>query len=383
MMMYRPWRDLEETVAHWARRAWDTKQCDDIWDALFAEFLHWRDTLLTEAAPYYDAALSTPPTPQYNTLEWWTCLTYPKVLNMELALGRKRSSQYSSPQSIDGIPVEADPDDKYDDTASDPSSGDSDEDPPQNADRDSPAEQPSAAPSVRSHYPSVPGRRCPDVLHRHRLHAVLGVPCNLGRRSAESKYSEEFLARTRAAMCSMESVDEHDAFVMPDEEQSAAWTHWSVGAVQHTASVQSGFFKTLDAGEDSAESLFEKMQSDMLNKVGHDPFNEVRKRIRTAIVEMNAETRYRGPSHSIVLEAAVFLLQRGLLNVKGKTYVNVKQARALLVFASWLQFRKSMRWADEKKLQLHDAPSTVPRTSNDEFFFRFFFKLESETNWWT
>ena len=57
MMMFRPWRDLEQTIATWAQHAWQSRECNQVWEALFAEFLRWRHTLIKEATPYYDAAL--------------------------------------------------------------------------------------------------------------------------------------------------------------------------------------------------------------------------------------------------------------------------------------------------------------------------------------
>ena len=54
-------------------------------------------------------------------------------------------------------------------------------------------------------------------------------------------------------------------------------------------------------------------------------------------------------SHTIVLEAAAFLITHGLLNVKATTNVNVKQARTLLTFAVWLQHRKSVEWVQSKE----------------------------------
>ena len=56
-------------------------------------------------------------------------------------------------------------------------------------------------------------------------------------------------------------------------------------------------------------------------------------------------------SHTVVYEAASFLIQQGLLNVKGEKFVNVKQARALLHFAHWLQNYMSRQWIEEKLLR--------------------------------
>ena len=52
-------------------------------------------------------------------------------------------------------------------------------------------------------------------------------------------------------------------------------------------------------------------------------------------------------SNTVVYDAAAFLIRQGVLNVKDTPYVNVKQARALLHFAHWLQQRLSREWAKE------------------------------------
>lgn len=60
------------------------------------------------------------------------------------------------------------------------------------------------------------------------------------------------------------------------------------------------------------------------------------------------------PSHTVVVEAAVPLLHRGLLDVKGTRHVNVNQARALIAYAVWLQHYKSDEWFRDGKLS--EAP---------------------------
>ena len=54
----------------------------------------------------------------------------------------------------------------------------------------------------------------------------------------------------------------------------------------------------------------------------------------------------RGPT--VVIEAAFFLLREGLLNVPDLGVLNVKQARAFLWNAAWLQEYMNRRWPDEQ-----------------------------------
>jgi len=54
------------------------------------------------------------------------------------------------------------------------------------------------------------------------------------------------------------------------------------------------------------------------------------------------------PSHVRVIEAALYLMQSGLLNVKGTRQLNIKQCRAVLHWAWWLQQKMSQKWLDEE-----------------------------------
>ena len=55
-------------------------------------------------------------------------------------------------------------------------------------------------------------------------------------------------------------------------------------------------------------------------------------------------------SHTVVFEAVAFLIQQGMLNVKHSHHVNVKQARAVLHWAWWLQQRLSRQWVNKGDL---------------------------------
>ena len=67
------------------------------------------------------------------------------------------------------------------------------------------------------------------------------------------------------------------------------------------------------------------------------------------------------PSHTRVIEAAIFLLRCGLLNVKGTPHLNVKQARALMHWAWWLQQQMSQEWV--AKGVLGAAPFGIDRAA--------------------
>ena len=71
-------------------------------------------------------------------------------------------------------------------------------------------------------------------------------------------------------------------------------------------------------------------------------------------------------SPTVVLEAAFFLLQEGLLNIPDLDCINVKQARAFLWNAAWLQEHMNSIWEDGVP-----CPTSVPQTSVRESFMNF------------
>ena len=62
---------------------------------------------------------------------------------------------------------------------------------------------------------------------------------------------------------------------------------------------------------------------------------------------------------TVVMEAAFFLLREGLLNIPDVGVVNVKQARAFLWNAAWLQEHMNKLWRD-------DEPITTGRSRSDK-----------------
>ena len=56
------------------------------------------------------------------------------------------------------------------------------------------------------------------------------------------------------------------------------------------------------------------------------------------------------PSRTVVMEAAFYLLQKGLLNIPDVGTINVKAARAFLFMALWLQRRMLQVWYEKEEL---------------------------------
>ena len=73
--------------------------------------------------------------------------------------------------------------------------------------------------------------------------------------------------------------------------------------------------------------------------------------LHTTLTELRSEKQVLQPSHTRVFDAVAFLLRSGVLNVKGTSYLNVKQGRALLHWAWWLQQEKSRAWVEAGTLE--------------------------------
>ena len=63
----------------------------------------------------------------------------------------------------------------------------------------------------------------------------------------------------------------------------------------------------------------------------------------------------RPRSHSLILESVIYLLQNGILNIRGTKEINAKQARAVLHAACWVQNLMSEDWIRDGSL-----PASVP-----------------------
>ena len=172
---------------------------------------------------------------------------------------------------------------------------------------------------------------------------LLAQPFNIEKRSAEGSFAREYMSRLRAAKLDVQLAGAA-AVPLPRDTIVAKGTP---AHADDAGRQEAGLFKKLDAFE---------LDDDFLRPSDTAPgqHGEWSSEFKTAVAAIKAE--FGGSvdvikvSHTIVIEAAAFLVRRGLLNVKGSSNVNIKQARALFSFAIWLQHRKSIEWVKEGKL---------------------------------
>ena len=91
--------------------------------------------------------------------------------------------------------------------------------------------------------------------------------------------------------------------------------------------------------------------------------DEFEKKLSGAIKVMKENGAYT-PSTIVIMEAAFELLQSGLLNIPDVGSLNVKQARAFLWNAVWLQHYMNELWQADDKLPSDTWDSTAHKFHN-------------------
>ena len=125
------------------------------------------------------------------------------------------------------------------------------------------------------------------------------------------------------------------------------------GALAEFRRRQRTFFMNLDVCKVDDDALRTSSDTISTPEVASSWCRELDARIHT----LRSGSVPLAPSHTRVIEAAGFLLRGGLLNVKGTQHQNVKQGRALLHWAWWLQQEMSRRWIADGTLA---APPVAP-----------------------
>ena len=226
MMLFRPWRRPQQDVVSWAGPSAHSASCvEDFWDALFVSFLQWRREVIVAASPFFDRASPPKVEPQFNTETWWSCMTYLRLLNMELVLSSRKSDGCAGPATVLGLPVEEADNPSDCDVVSDASTDDGkgaalDTHPGGDVLGEESAEDPD--PDTSGSYPKVMGMRCPPLPHASELQEWLGLPHNLGRPSAESRYAGEYVTRTRETSIDVSHACVAEKCVSPDVRGEAS-----------------------------------------------------------------------------------------------------------------------------------------------------------------
>ena len=329
MLLFRPWRNPALALVRWVSPTLEQSRLTSpcvIWEALYTSYMHWRGHL--QATWLEQRGANVAPASQL----FWDILTYHKVRNFELVAKRKHAGVYKVPLDPTGAPYEVEAhaptapasldteslsasDSNSNATQSEPGTPNTDEpsDPPHAT---TPAEGPIACgdicPTASSHwsYCSTPLQ---ELTKSERLYAV-GLWDQLHKMD---------LTPDTQGIGSVPTVcEDHYRHPWPCAESCSA------------VKPQATFFADLDSagvGPGAASStLAPDLASDTDRLPGH---------LSGAIATMRI-AHPRVPYRSWqAIDAAIWLIQQNVFYIKHLNQTNVKQARALLLAATWLQTR--------------------------------------------
>ena len=192
----------------------------------------------------------------------------------------------------------------------------------------------------RGAYPTVPSATCGRLPTGASPTDFLAEPFDLKKRTAEASYARGILENFHAT-----GRDARRLSVAPTPlPRDSARANASAGCAAAVGERQESVFAKLDAFQIDEASA----------GISTKPHTEQRdgwaQQFQTAVAAMTQDFDHVPRSHTIVIEATVYLMRRGVLNAKDTQQLNIKQARALLNFAMWLQSYKSREWVMEGKL---------------------------------
>ena len=358
MMLFRPWRKPGDALRMWLgidpNSTAPFRDMDEIYLALFQEFERWfREDICAVAKPYWSGNVRKCEWPLYSNdgskQQWWKCLIYDKVRNLEMVLSRRidlKGKTPTVPAEINGLPVEEDvvqADGSDHDSCNDASDGDGSDVPMKEACDHLGDNESDVDPTAQGIYPSVPTVECirvPAMLHSHDFFGQAG---NAVGRSAEAKYSREFMR-----VVSERGMDA-DSMHKKSEVLSVQYfgERWPSGCLADSEVKQTKLFKKLDDCELPGE-LFKTPEIDATAVV----VASFEDQMAASFKQLLEIGRNKAKTPKLVLEAAFFLLQEGLLSIPGSGLINSKQGLALLHVASWIQKKKTQQWRDEGVLLL-------------------------------
>ena len=250
MLLFRPWRNTRAALSLWSGlttcRGIST---DEIWAALAAEYISWRDRLQSE----YAAACEGGEVPQYNTADWWRLLTYEKLRNFELTSLPKTCIERAGPLDASGKPMKL-ASESEDETSSDCSERDSSHAGQGHSSASHPTSNASVShgcPVDLTSHPSTHDKLCGDIGGGYCNHLVYSQQeQGLQRRSPEANYLRDHVQALQNNGLGVSSVQLGDENVTPPSTSAIQRS-----LCQQLFQTQQQFFSDLDACHPSSEPL--------------------------------------------------------------------------------------------------------------------------------
>ncbi|CAK0873829.1 unnamed protein product [Prorocentrum cordatum] len=327
-LLFRPFRTVEDVLRRAPPAPW-THIPAEYYGAFLNEFEDWRSTQESIASR---ARSDTPPLSK----EWWACRVCECLRNYDLVAKRHVSVVDRVPTGdalrgypdaaadIDGPdPNRADDEEMLMESDSDESRGDA------AMEDDAPSDAAARRASGREADPV--SQLCGTV--EIDLNELVNSDTLAKSRSNEAKYLRGFIEEEKKCVSGRTAAADGDG----------AFQECSLSARKSliVSDMQQKFFKIVNEGEDNVEMVrkVEKTKSDVLQQ-----------RIDAAMASIPVALERKVPllarkSSTSVVEAALFLLSQKVLDIPDVGGINVKQARALLWNALWLQDVMNREWS--------------------------------------
>ena len=336
-MLFRPFRSVEDVLRRVCSGRWHHGAAE-YWKAFLSEFRHWRVSQESIAAGARRVAVPL-------SEEWWACRVCDAMKNYDVAAGRHLSKAdtvpssdalhhlpFAAPDADLPAPVAAEDDQPLMESDSDQERSniarDSD---------DTPEDGLARNPSGRATDPV--SLLCGSLPEGFDMNELVNPAALRQSRSAEAKYVVDFIKEDKSCLPNTSAA--------PDSSEATLSTRLSANKALIAADKQAQFFKFVDKYVADPET------SPVLSKDGIPDF--LQRNIDQAVARLPVTVPR---SRSSVVEAAFFLLENGVLNVPVVGGINVKQARALLWNAVWLQDVMNREW------ELHPLSDTTSATES-------------------
>ncbi|CAK0853031.1 unnamed protein product, partial [Prorocentrum cordatum] len=315
MVLFRPYRSLEEIVDWCGLRVDVLGDSDSVWRFAYEGYLRWRRRVESSAARFYDGAVDKQPDPLSQ--EWWDCMIYERVRNFDGARARHSADAGKAPANLPALPPLLPVGSARGDDGADLRDGASDSDGVASTSSEDAArvlDEAAVVADVEPRHRRVasaadpPSRLYGSMPEGSRLEDFHDPPlARAHARNAEEKRWQNFAEHAREAFSS--NVASFD-FV----NSSSQWEIREVDAVE-SAKQPELFFKSVDKLHFNASGNFAVQPSCRRGKF----YGELANIVEDCRVSLDLT-----PSDTIAMRAAFHLLQRGLLNVPDVGGINAR-----------------------------------------------------------
>ena len=350
------------------------------WHLLSDAYEEWYHGLTVRTKPFYERhARTSPIRPSFSlfdpdketesdkvtgSLLWWHCMIVTRIRHLKLAKSKHRDISYNAPEDLSILPAlvesgsaktnedkdlrESDGEESKKPVATH-ALGDEGEDGSSDDATDGEIEGGEAAKVPPRKFFAEVSLPCGYLPRGSTLERYHDAPDVLHKRDAESRYARGFVEHSRPAQPRREDVENWMSTAQAQPLLSAGVCA-SDGV--HAALCQKKFFQEVDDLQRDWPLDGDGQSSGVLS--GFEATLENARKDFPKVV----------PSSTSVMEAAFSVVRANLLRIPDVGTINVKQARAFLWVAAWLQSHMCEKWKEDGKL-FSDTPSS--RRSIDDF----------------